>query len=234
MRVATGLMAIGLCWGQAPIAAPSIGKMLDTSGTLRTVYGMAGNFTVGPPEAVRVISAACSETVCLAKTANRIQSPKTSVLAPSGPALFGFDGPDAVVYFPAAKQFARWHQGRLLRLAWHVDGEVLALRGTEIAVRRDADVWVVRPDGTILDYLGEVAGPVLLLDGAAVLASEDALVLRRPAQDDVRFELSGIQGLSALGSEYVQVKTAAGSYALRTTPGREDLLLLPTLRGGRH
>ena len=234
MRVAIGLMTIGLCWGQAPIAAPSIGKMLDTSGTLRTVYGMAGNFTVGPPEAMRVISAACSETLCLAKTANRIQGPTTSAFAPPGPALFGFDGSDAVVYFPVARQFARWRQGRLLRLPWHVDGEVLALRGTEIAVRRDADVWVVRPDGTILDYLGQVAGPVLLLDGAAVLASEDALVLRRPAQDDVRFELSGIQGFSALGSEYVQVKTAAGSYALRTTPGREDLLLLPTLRGGRH
>jgi len=234
MRLVILLVAANLCWGQAPIAAPSIGKMLDASGTLRTVYGVAGNFAVGPQEAVRVISAACSAEFCLAKTANRIQGPKTSVIAPSGPALFGFDGADAVVYFPAARQFMRWHQGRLLRLAWHVDGEVLALRATEIAVRRDADVWVVRSDGSILDYLGEVAGPVLLLDGAALLASEDGLILRRPARDDLRFELSGIQGLSALGSEYVQVKTAGGSYALRTTPGREDLLLLPTLRGGRH
>ena len=234
MRLLVVLLATQACWAQAPIAAPSIGKMLDGSGTLRTVYGVAGNFTVGPPEAARVISTACSERLCLAKTANRIRGPKTSASAPSGPALFGFDGADAVVYFPAAKQFARWHQGRLLQLAWRVDGEVLALRADEIAVRRDADVWVVRPDGSIVDYLGEVAGPVLLLDGAALLASEDGLILRRPRQDDLLFELSGIQRLSALGSEYVQVKTSSGSYALRTTPGREELLLLPTLRGGRH
>jgi hypothetical protein len=211
---------------------------------------------LGPPEAVRVISSACSAELCLAKTAGGIlwqltasplpdgrgsvlrsgvrniagTEPRASasgMAAPPGPALFAFDGTDAVVYFPAVDQFARWSQGRLTRLAWHVEGEVLALRRAEIAVRRGADVWIVRPDGTILDYLGEVAGPVLLFDGAAVLVSGDELILRRPAAEDLRFELPGIQGLSALGPEYVQVNTATASYVLRTTLAREDLLLLP-------
>jgi hypothetical protein len=33
----------------AQVEAPSIGVMLDASGTLRTVSGVAGNFTLGPP-----------------------------------------------------------------------------------------------------------------------------------------------------------------------------------------
>ena len=230
MRLTILVAAAAMCCGQAPIATPSIGKMLDASGTLWPVYGVAGNFTLGPREAVRVISAGCSAVLCLTKTGNRIVGPKGSAIAPFGPALFGFDGAEAVLYFPATDLFARWRQGRLLRLPWHVEGEVVALRGLEIAVRRGADAWIVRPDGAILDYLGEVAGPVLLVDGAAVLVTEDAVILRRKDQDDLRFELAGVQALAALGPEYVQVKTATGSYALRTTPGREDLLLLPAAR----
>ncbi len=33
----------------AQVEAPSIGVMLDASGAFRTVYGVAGNFTLGPP-----------------------------------------------------------------------------------------------------------------------------------------------------------------------------------------
>ena len=226
MRLAVLLIAAA-GWAQTPIAAPAIGKMLDASGTLRPVYGVSGNLILGPPETVWAISAACSVDLCLAKAGSRIVGPRNSVIAPPGSALFTFDGADAVLYFAAADQFSRWHNGRLTRLAWHVDGEVLALGKGEIAVRRGADVWIVRPDGAILDYLGEVSGPVLLLDGAAVLASGKDLILRRSDGDEVHFDLPGIRGVSLLGPEYVQVNTSSSSYALRTTPGREELLLLP-------
>lgn len=232
MRLSILLVAIGLCQAQAPIATPVIGKMLDASGTLRPLYGVSGNFTIGPREAVRVISAACSASLCLAKTANMILGPKRSSAAPSGPALFALDGAEAVLYFPESNQFARWRQSRLRLLPWRLEGEVLSMRTsferTEIAVRRGADVWIVRPDGAILDSLGDVAGPVLLLDNGTVLASGDDLVLRRDAGNELRFELPGILNLSALGEEYVQVTTAADSFALRTTRGRESLLVLPT------
>ena len=46
MRVAVFLIAV--C-ALAQVEAPSIGVMLDASGVLRTVYGVAGNFTLGPP-----------------------------------------------------------------------------------------------------------------------------------------------------------------------------------------
>jgi hypothetical protein len=133
------------------------------------------------------------------------------------------------MYFPSVKRFARWGRGRLEWLSWQVEGEVLSLRGERIAVRRGPDVWVVRPDGAILDYLGERAGPVWLLDSATLFESEDELVLSRGDGDESRFALAGVLGFSQLGPEYVQVRTAGASYALRTTPGREELLLLPVL-----
>jgi hypothetical protein len=46
MRIATFLIA-GCVFAQVEV--PSIGVMLDASGALRTVYGVAGNFTLGPP-----------------------------------------------------------------------------------------------------------------------------------------------------------------------------------------
>lgn len=46
MRVALFLVAV--C-AAAQVEAPSIGVMLDASGARRMVYGVAGNFTLGPP-----------------------------------------------------------------------------------------------------------------------------------------------------------------------------------------
>ncbi len=46
MRVALFLVAV--C-ALAQVEMPSIGVMLDASGARRVVYGVAGNFTLGPP-----------------------------------------------------------------------------------------------------------------------------------------------------------------------------------------
>lgn len=46
MRVALFLVAV--C-AVAQVEAPSIGVMVDASGARRVVYGVAGNFTLGPP-----------------------------------------------------------------------------------------------------------------------------------------------------------------------------------------
>lgn len=46
MRVA--LFLVAMC-ALAQVETPSIGVMLDGSGARRVVYGVAGNFTLGPP-----------------------------------------------------------------------------------------------------------------------------------------------------------------------------------------
>jgi hypothetical protein len=46
MRVAVFMIA---ACAFAQVEAPSIGVMLDAAGAFRTVYGVAGNFTLGPP-----------------------------------------------------------------------------------------------------------------------------------------------------------------------------------------
>jgi hypothetical protein len=43
-----GIFLLATC-AFAQVEAPSIGVMLDASGAFRTVYGVAGNFTLGPP-----------------------------------------------------------------------------------------------------------------------------------------------------------------------------------------
>ncbi len=53
MRLAVFLLA-GCAFAQVEI--PTIGMMLDVSGALRPVYGVAGNFTLGPAQEAREAS----------------------------------------------------------------------------------------------------------------------------------------------------------------------------------
>jgi hypothetical protein len=209
---------------------PRIGQMIDTGGKLRQVYGVAGSFVTGAPGRGRVLSAACSDRLCLSKTHSAIESPLGGTPAPPGPALFGLDGASAFVYFPQTRSFARWHDNSLDPLDWNLDGEVLSLRASdgqaEIAVRRQDTVWIVRPDGAVVDAVASPDGPVLLLAGGVLFTSGDKLILRRSDAHQVRLDLAGVEALSILGEHYAQVRTAVAIYALRIDPGRERLYLL--------
>ncbi len=108
------LVSLTVCaWAQSGIEVPAIGAMVDSSGALRPVEGVAGNFLLGPATLPGVISAACSRQLCLAKTDSKIVSPSGEVDAPAGPAVFGLSGSDAVVFFPETRTFARWHDDTL-------------------------------------------------------------------------------------------------------------------------
>lgn len=227
MKFALALLAAALCRAQSPVSVPVLGKMVDSSGALRTLYGVAGSFTAGPPEFFEVVSSGCSAELCLIKTPGWIIGPEQAAAAPPGPAIMSVEAGEAVIYFPAARRFARWSHGRMEWLAWQVEGEVLSLRADQIAVRRGSDVWIVRPDGAILSYLPQVQGPVWLLDGAVLFASDEHLVLRRSGGEELKFALPGVRNFFQLGTEYVQAKAAGASYALRTVPGREAMLMLP-------
>ena len=221
-------------WAQSGIEVPSVGAVVDPTGALRPVQGVAGSFLLGPATASGVLSAACSERLCLAKTDSEVISTTGRTDAPPGPAIFGVNGDDAIVFFPEPRTFARWHNDTLELLDWTVNGEVLSIRlgaEAEIAVRRDKNVWIVRPDGAVADWIADTPGPVLLLSEGVLFATSDELVLRHSGGSEVRFDSAGTESIAAMGPHYtaIHVSNDAGGavYALRTEPGHESLFLLP-------
>jgi hypothetical protein len=226
MRILSFFWAI-CAWSQSGIEVPSAGAIVDLSGSLRPVQGVAGSFVLGPGTVSGVLSAACAERLCLAKTDSKILSATGGIDAPVGPAIFGADGDGAIVFFPEPRTFARWHDNLLDPLDWTVDGEILSLRATEIAVRRDGRVWIVHPDGSVVDWIADTSGPVLLLQEGVLFATSDELVLRRRDASEFRFGLTGAKSIAAMGANYAAIQSGNLTYALRTEPGRESLYLLP-------
>jgi hypothetical protein len=213
------LLWIASCaWSQSGIEIPSVGVIVDPSGSLRSVQGVAGNFVVGPAVATGVLSASCSEQLCLAKTDSKILSATGQADAPPGPAVFGLDRDTAVVFFPQSQMFARWRENTLEPLDWIVDDDVLSIRvgdnGIEIALRRD---W-------------ETSGPVLLLKEGVLFATADQLVLRHRDASETRFELIGAESITAIasiGPHYAAIRTTTMTFALRLDKGHEQLFVLP-------
>jgi len=231
MRILPIFWAAVCACAQSVIEVPAIGAIIDASGALRPVQGVAGSFWLGPATVSGVLSVACSERLCLAKTDSKILSLTGETDAPPGPAIFSLDGSEALAYFPETRTFARWHDDSLDSLDWVVDGQVLSIRRSggeaEIAVRRDENVWIIHSDGSIVDGITATAGPVLLLAEGILYATPDELVLRHPDASEVRFELAGAQSITALGPRYAAIRAGDATYALRTEPGSEKLFLLP-------
>jgi len=213
-------------YAQSAMEVPGIGAIVDSLGSLRPVQGVAGSFLLGPASVMGVLSAACSEQMCLVKTDSKILSATGETDAPTGPALFGMSGDEALVFFPKVRTFARWHNDVLDPLDWEIDGEILSIRATQIAVRKDSEVSVVSSDDATIDSITDASGPVLLLPKGVVFATSDEVVLR---QDDaeVRFSLAGAESITAMGPRYAAIRAGDAIYALRTDPGREGLYRLP-------
>jgi len=172
-----------------------------------------------------VLSAACSEQLCLAKTDSKILSATGQVDAPPGPAVFGLDRDTAVIFFPQSQTFARWRENTLEPLDWtvdihvdiNVDDDVLSIRvgdqGIEIALRRN--------------WAGVTNGPVLLLREGALFATADELVFRHGDGSETRFDLAGAEVITSIGSHYAAIRSGSLTYLLRLEPGHEQLFLLP-------
>ena len=223
------LLTCACAWAQVEI--PKTGEMLDSAGNLRPVYGLAGSFTVGPPEASGVLTAACGDQLCLAKTESSLLAGGVAVDAPPGPALIAVDRDEAILYFPRTRQFARWRAGALEFVDLTVDGQVLALRTSSaviaIAVRRDANTWIITGLGSVLDSLPSATGPLLLRHDQVLYARGDTLVLRRADASELEFDLPDLETLTAIAAEWVAARTSRATYLLRTAPGREQIFVLP-------
>jgi hypothetical protein len=221
------LLIFSICtctWAQ--IDRPQLGKMLDPTGAVRTVYGIASSVTLGDVEIAGALSSACSNKFCLLKTETNIVSPSGTTDAPAGPALFAFDAGTAFVWFPQSRQLAQWQNGALTPIDATVDGEVLSIRtsggSVEFAVRRQSGEWIVKSDGSVIDALPSSAGPVMFIPGGVVYATRDELVIR-----DVRIPLARVTAFSRMSASYLQVRAGGVEYALRVEKGREVLFQLP-------
>jgi hypothetical protein len=217
MKHAFLLLIASCAWSQSEIEIPSAGMIVDPSGSLRSVQGVAGNFLLGPPMASEVLSAACSEQLCLAKTDSKLLSATGQVDAPPGPAVFGLDRDTAVIFFPQSRTFARWRENTLEPLDWTVDDDVLSIRidreNVEVALRRD--------------WAGVTNGPVLLLKEGVLFTTADELVLRRRDGSETMFALAGAETITSMGSHYAAIRSGAVTFTLRLEPGHEQLFLLP-------
>jgi hypothetical protein len=221
--------------GQSGVDAPTAGFMVDHSGSLRAVTGIAQSFLAGQVLRTGVLSASCSTSWCLVKTPTSLVASQNQddpgTPAPPGPALLSLRNQSALLYFPAVKLFARFENSQLQLLDWSVDGDVLALaqtrQGPRFAVRRNDGVWIVALDGSILDSLPSGTVAVLLINGWTVFSLDRTVVLRRADGSEISFELPGAISLSRLGENYVQVSTADATYALRVDFGREQISVLP-------
>lgn len=220
------LTAFAMCVCACAQTRPQLGKMLDPNGAVRTVYGIASSVTLGGMEVTGVLSSGCSNTFCLAKTEASIVSASGSADAPDGPALFAFDGDAAVVWFPQSRQLARWVNGVFTVADTTIDGEVLSIGispgAVQIAVRRRNGVWIVNQDGSVLSSLPRSTGPVMLIAGGLVYATDSEIVIRK-----LRIPLAGVTSFSQMSGGYLQVRAGGVDYSLRIDPGRETLFQLP-------
>jgi hypothetical protein len=152
--------------------------------------------------------------------------------APSGPALFALNGTSAYIYFSKTRQLAQWRSGQLTPIETTVTGEVLSIafrQGVlEFAVLRDGGIWIVDQDNQTLGSIPGT-GPVMLIADGFIYAASDSLTLRRDDGSELHWPLAGIQGFSAMGDGYVQVRAGNASYALRTDRQREQLFMLPEI-----
>ncbi len=227
MKIILCLLSVGCAWAQ--ISQPKLGAMLSRDGSARDVLGVAGSVTLGDPVMTGVLSMGCSRTTCLFKTDSAIVSATGSVDAPTGPAIFSFDAAGALVYFRETRQLARWQNDSLTPLDFDVSGEIIAIGDGLFAVPRATGVWIVRDGDRAVQSLPHGTRAVLLFNGGILFATSHALVLRRPDASEQSFAVDGVESLSWLGENYVQVRTHRLSYALRIDAGHERMVLLPEL-----
>ncbi len=236
---------------QTAIRPPQMGFAAVSDGTLRPMYGVAGNFILGPSVAGDVISQAFAGSVGLLKTASTLAAFDTQgrVLATTdaaaGPALFAFspDGVTAIAYVATSNTFIEWTAGRFETILFRPEPEtILAIAlpnafEASLIVQRDDGVWQVQFPFTRSRIASQkalpgVAAPLLpLASGDLVFADANGIVLRKPDGSEVHIPgaLPKKFSLQQMTNDWVQLSdsNSARRYAIRITPGREALYQLP-------
>jgi hypothetical protein len=252
--LATLSMAAGMAWAQTSLTPPQVGFMRDAADSLRPVYGIAGNFLVGDPVAIGVISAAHSGSYGWVKTSSTVAviDKAGAIVATStvadGPALFAFTrtGEPALAYLPASNQLRTWKAGAFTAVSFDAAilaaNSVLAVAAPDsghaaMIVQRDDGLWDVRVQLATSEIDAQtallgVAAPVLMFaSGDLVYSDADGIVLRKPdgSERHIIARLPSSFAFQQMGIGWVQLQDLAGGqqFAFRIAQNREQSYQLP-------
>jgi len=240
---------------QSGIRPPQLGFAGTADGTLRPIYGVAGNFILGRPVQDKVISEAFSGSVGFLKTETTLEAfgKQGQVLATTdaakGPALFAFslDGLAGLAYVPSSNKLVEWKAGQLVAhqvtTSFHSElGTVVAVAlpsayEGSLIVQREDGIWEVRfslsPERVASQraLVGVTAPVVVLASGELVYSDEQGIVLRKPDNSEVHIaaHLPVKFSLQQMDAEWVQLSDLAISrhFAIRLASGREGFYELP-------
>ncbi len=200
------LAAFALCLttalAQPAIEAPRAGCLRGADGSLRPVHGISGALLAGAPVAHGVVSAACSGSFALVKTAGSLEVRDGSLKllarwdAPPGAALFALPrtGQAGFAYFPSTGQLVQvdaQSPPRSVLDSQSLGGYLLAIASPDMfhltAVVADTPgprlVRISVAGGVIESQtpLEDVAAPLALLsDGTVIFADGTGLLIRPP------------------------------------------------------
>jgi hypothetical protein len=228
--------------------------MRDATDSLRPIYGIAGNFLLGDPAVVGVVSAGYSGSSGWVKTSSTVAvidktgSIVGSTAAPDGPALFAFarTGEPALTYLIATNTLLVWNVGAFNTLPFDATAlganAVLSIAAPDsghaaMIVQRDDGLWDVR----VLLVTGEidaqtallgVAAPVLMLSTGEIVSSDsDGIVLRKTdgSERHISAVLPASFALQQMGEGWLQVQDLASGrqFAIRIAQNREQSYQLP-------
>jgi hypothetical protein len=248
------LMASASAWAQPAIAPPSLGFVQDSARALRPVFGLAGNFILGPSVASKIVSAAFSGSIGLLKTDSSLAAFDSqgkflaSMDAPSGPALFAFSpsGTSALVYVATSNALLEWRGSAFALLAFH-DEEVAGEAVLSIAfptpfeavliVQRKNGIWELTFPLGVVGQVSQkaligVQAPVLAIpSGDLVYHDVGGIVVRRTDTSEVRIAaaLPANYSLQQMNRDWVQLTdlNSSARFAIHTVPGREAYYQLP-------
>jgi hypothetical protein len=240
------LSLVASAMAQSGIRPPQLG-FANADGTLRPVYGVAGNFILGPSVRGRVISEAFSGSLGLLKTETTLVAfgKQGQVLATmntaAGPALFAFspDGLAALAYVLSSKTLVEFNAGQLEAMPFHSEPDtVLAIAlpdafEASLIVQREDGIWEIRSSSQ--RALVNVTAPLLALpSGELVFSDAQGIVLRKPDNSEVHItaRLPAKFSLQQMDGEWVQLRdlATARQFAIRVKTGREAFYQLPEAR----
>jgi hypothetical protein len=232
------LWAASAC-AQPAIAPPQVGFEQDGVGSLRPVYGLAGNFILGPSITDQVVSEGFSGSLGLLKTdsslvafdsqGNVLASAGASLFhARGGPALFAFspDGSTALAFFASSNTLIEWRGGQFTPIPLQPEelgaDTVLAIslpnaREVCLIIQKTSGIWevslpLVRARPYAQRALIGVTAPLLPLASGGLLYHDDGgIVLRRADGSEVHVaaQLPASFSLQQMDREWVQLTDLA-------------------------
>ena len=254
-RILVGfLVTATLAFSQSGIGTPHAGILRDAGGRLRAVWGIRGNFFLGPSWMEGAFAASYSGSFAIIKNDkgvfvfDRGMGLVASQPSQGSGALFAFapDGAPFAAYVPETGEMYRWLGTSFEALAWprsKLKGAPLAIAAADsdaivIVVERDDTVWMVKhalDTGRVLfeSMLPGVSSPVYLSpDGTLVYARRESseLVVLWCGRIEQRLPYSGaVSAFEQIGRQWIRVIRDAESIglALRLEQGQAALYQLP-------